>query len=323
MKIITDNFSTTRLYVNNSGAFTQTPSIKDSKRNYWNINPLSWSKTTAECCKVYSNISFGNESSILQRQLYDLGNHYMQTGAILSLKNGFIENFAKRLTNRTNNVPLIIFIEGASGSGKSTSAKMLNELVNRNSNKQNPKSLIIAGDNFYTNNEECMKQENYDFLSVVENHPERETPVAFDMVCAYDVLNSFRDENTSLIKVPVFDHKHAKRLLMEEIRKPSELIIFDGLYAPENFEFDARIFIDTDRKIRDSRVGGERFKERHPESLNPEVDGQRLANVVGRMHDQYILPNRDFADVVISGNYDIQSLTDMYRNIISLCQKYI
>ncbi|MCQ2740237.1 MAG: hypothetical protein MJ237_08450 [bacterium] len=287
------------------------------------IQSSLFSSEAAFCSKIYSNISFGNNKLRFANELNIWANHYKDNVLIVSMKNNFTEKlFSKLFTN--NHKPLIVFIEGPSGCGKSSQAKVINNILNETSTLGNlPKSIILSGDNFYIPNDDLMKDANYVFVDMIEKHPERETPIAFNIASEYQVLNNLRYGESPTITIPQYDYKTAKVISKKEIIRPANLVIFDGLYAPKYFDFDFRIFIDTKRTIRDKRVGGQRFKERTPKSKNPELEGKKLAEIVGDVHDKFILPNKTKADIVISGNHSLDDIENLYKDFFAICRKYV
>lgn len=323
MKIGLDCLKNIRSYSVTANKYNRNPSVDSPLNMRDDVKPAFWDRSTADCCRAYSNISFGANPLSLDKQLKLIADKYQKMGLIVSIKENFIENLVQKLLNQQCKSPLIFFVEGASGSGKSTHAKIISEIVNKLMNKSGESSLIISGDNFYTANEKFMKEANYIFVEMIKKHPERETNSAFDIESVYRVLTGMRDAKSDIVRIPVFDHKIAKPVAAREVKKPDKLVIFDGLYAPEDFVFDARIFIDTDRSVRDARVGGERFRKRNPSSKNPEEDGKALAKIVGDVHERFIVPNKAKADIVISGNEDLQLVTKMYEELISCCYAYL
>jgi uridine kinase len=179
----------------------------------------------------------------------------------------------------------IIGIAGGTASGKTTLVKKISE--------QFPAHVtIIAQDDYYIDMSHLPSEEkrNLNF-----DHP---SAINFSLL----------KEHLSLLKAgkPIFRRQYdfvtLANIAGEEVY-PTDIIIVDGILlfaAPETRDlFDVKIFIDTDDDIRLSR----RLKRDHMQyGWTYDEILKQWRNTVKPMHDQFVAPSKQYADLVIEGS---------------------
>lgn len=181
--------------------------------------------------------------------------------------------------------PLLIGIAGGTASGKSSIAEIICD------NFKDTKSVcIIKEDDFYKDQSHMPMSErvktNYDH------------PLAFDHDLLYAFLNKLI--NGEEAEKPIYDFTVHNRSEQSEIVKPSDVIIFDGLFALYNQDIrellDIKIFVDTPADVRFIR----RLK-RDTVERNRTMDNivNQYLTTVKPMHDQFIEPSKQYADLII------------------------
>lgn len=181
--------------------------------------------------------------------------------------------------------PLLIGIAGGTASGKTSVAASIYDYF------QHTKSVYILKMDDYYNDQSHMPMEeriktNYDH------------PMAFDnklMVSQIKDLVAGKE-----ILKPTYDYSQHTRSDVEELIKPVEVIIVEGLFALENPRlrelYDLKVFVDTDADIRLIRRLVRDIKERG-RSLDSVVT--QYQESVRDMHIQFIEPSKRFADIII------------------------
>ena len=181
--------------------------------------------------------------------------------------------------------PVIIGIAGGSCSGKTSIANILcEEFAKTNS------MTIIREDDYYKDQtakpmEERVKT-NYDH------------PLAFDFDLMIENVHSLMNGET--IEKPTYDYTVHNRSDKTEIISPSDVIVIEGLFALYNPQIreveDIKIFVDTPADVRFIRRLQRDVVER--KRTVDSITSQYLATVKP-MHDQFIEPTKQYADVII------------------------
>lgn len=197
---------------------------------------------------------------------------------------------------------MIIGIAGGTGSGKTTLTRKLQQIFGADVS-------VVYHDNYYkrlenmTYEERCMV--NYD-------HPD-----SFDTdLMVADLKRLIAGET---IRCPVYDYTiHNRSDRFVEVR-PTKVVIVEGILIFENKALrdlmDIKIFVDTDADVRILRriLRDVRERERSLES----VISQYL-NTVKPMHEQFVQPSRQYADlVVLEGGHNLVALDMIEQRIRS------
>lgn len=184
-----------------------------------------------------------------------------------------------------NNRPIVIGIAGGTCSGKSSIANILIDEF------RYTKSInIIKEDDYYKDQSNLPMEErvktNYDH------------PLAFDFDLMtqqiYDLIGG------KSIEKPTYDYTVHNRAENTEIINPSDVLIIEGLFALYNPKIrdveDIKIFVDTPADVRFIRRLKRDVKER-ARTVDSITD--QYLTTVKPMHDQFIEPTKQYADVII------------------------
>ena len=181
--------------------------------------------------------------------------------------------------------PVVIGIAGGTCSGKSSIAGILIDEF-RYTNSIN----IIREDDYYKDQSHLPMEEraktNYDH------------PLAFDFDLMIDHLNKLIAGET--IEKPTYDYTVHNRSDVTETVHPSDVLIIEGLFALYTREIrdleDIKIFVDTPADIRFIRRLKRDVKER---ARTIESITDQYLTTVKPMHDQFLEPTKQFADIII------------------------
>ena len=196
---------------------------------------------------------------------------------------------------------LIIGIGGGTGSGKTTVVRKIIESLPDDS------VAVIPQDSYYNDQShlplEVRKRTNFD-------HPD-----AFEWPLFASQIQDLKNGNA--IEQPTYSYITCTRLSETIHVEPKEVIIIEGIMALYDKKLrdlmDLKIFVDAGSDERLLRVITRDIVERgHP--LEMLVDKYR--NILKPMHDEFIEPTKQFADIIIpnGGNND---------KAISMMQLYI
>lgn len=196
---------------------------------------------------------------------------------------------------------LIIGIGGGTGSGKTTVVRKIVESLPDDS------VAVIPQDSYYKDQShlplDVRKRTNFD-------HPD-----AFEWPLLAAQIQDLREGRA--IEQPTYSYITCTRLSETIHVQPKDVIIIEGIMALYDKKLrdlmDLKIFVDAGADERLLRVIQRDIEERgHP--LEMLVDKYR--NVLKPMHDEFIEPTKQFADIIIpnGGNND---------RAISMMQMYI
>ena len=197
---------------------------------------------------------------------------------------------------------LIIGIAGGTGSGKTTVVNKIVEALPDNS------VAIIPQDSYYNDQSnlplEVRKQTNFDH------------PSAFDWKLFEQQISALRRGES--IEQPTYSYITCTRLAETIHVEPKDVIIIEGIMAFYDKELrelmDLKIFVDAGADERLLRVITRDIAERgHP--LDMLIDKYR--NVLKPMHDEFIEPTKQYADIIIpNGGHNGQAVKMMQQFII-------
>lgn len=195
---------------------------------------------------------------------------------------------------------MIIGIAGGTGSGKTTLTQKLRDQFGENVS-------VVYHDNYYKAHSDMTYQQraalNYD-------HPD-----AFDtdlMICH---LMALRRGET--VQCPTYDYTVHDRSDKTVCIPPTRVIIVEGILIFHDRALrdlmDIKIFVDTDADTRILRRILRDVKERE-RSLDSVVN--QYLTTVKPMHEQFVQPSRQHADlVVLAGGYNLVALDMIIRRV--------
>lgn len=183
------------------------------------------------------------------------------------------------------NKPVLIGIAGGSCSGKTSIANILFEEFSKSNSM-----TIIREDDYYKDQTDLSMEErcktNYDH------------PLAFDFDLMTNHIVSLLNKET--IEKPTYDYTIHNRSEKTEIVKPTDVIILEGLFALYNPQIkameDIKIFVDTPADVRFIRRLNRDVIER---KRTVESITNQYLTTVKPMHDQFIEPTKQHADIII------------------------
>jgi uridine kinase len=180
--------------------------------------------------------------------------------------------------------PLIIGIAGGSGSGKSTVARNVAELLTTSS------VAFIDMDAYYKNFSQLSLEErrrlNWD-------HPDA---FDYDLLCAHlDALSARKP-----IEKPEYDFVTHLRRAQPTVVNPADVVVIDGILLFVDSRVrdlcDVKVFVDADADIRLIRRI-ERDTQERGRPLDEIID--QYLTTVQPMHNEFVEPSKRYADVIV------------------------
>ncbi|NCP20905.1 MAG: uridine kinase [Flavobacteriales bacterium CG03_land_8_20_14_0_80_35_15] len=197
---------------------------------------------------------------------------------------------------------LIIGIAGGTGSGKTT---VVNQILNE---LPRDEVTVISQDSYYKENNNLTYEER---TKINFDHPKA---IDFDLMVAH--LKALK--KGEVIEQPIYSFITHNRTEDVHITHPKKVIIVEGILIFNNAElrdlFDIKIFVhaDTDERLirrvrRDITERGRDINEvltRYQDTLKP-------------MHQQFIEPTKNFADIIIPNDRYNTVAIDIVRTVIN------
>ena len=197
---------------------------------------------------------------------------------------------------------LIIGIAGGTGCGKTT---VVNQIVN-----ELPKDVVgvISQDSYYNDLSHMTKEER---SKVNFDHP---NSIDFDLLIKH--LNELTENKP--IQKPVYSFVEETRLNETILTEPKKVMIVEGILVLSNPKvrdlFDIKIFVHADSDERLIRRLQRDIKER---GHDLEKVLHRYQTAVKPMHNQFIEPSKEFADIIIPNNHYNTVAVDIVKTIIN------
>ena len=197
---------------------------------------------------------------------------------------------------------LIIGIAGGTGSGKTT---VVNQIMNE---LPADEVVIISQDSYYKKNENMTYEER---SKINFDHP---NSIDFDLLVAH--LEALK--KGEIIEQPVYSFVTHNRTIDTLITHPRKVIIVEGILIFNNPKlremFDIKIYVHADADERLIRRIRRDVAER----------GRDVAEVLDRyqktlkpMHQQFIEPTKNYADIIIPNDRYNTVAVDIVRTVIS------
>lgn len=186
------------------------------------------------------------------------------------------------------NTPLVIGVAGGTGSGKTTLAKKMGSLLEN-------ESVIIEQDCYYKDLSHLSLEER-DLINFDDPNS-----LDFEKLCQ-DITDL---KNGKSINKPHYNFRSHSREIEATHVDSANVIIVEGILIlnhPELRELcDFKIYVDTEDDVRILRRIERDIQER---GRTFESIKNQYLTTVKPMHNQYVEPSKQHADVMISGNAD-------------------
>ena len=141
-------------------------------------------------------------------------------------------------------------------------------------------------------------------------------PNAFDFKLLIDNLNDLKNNHEVL--TPTYDYKTHTRNRKKKLIAKKKIIVIEGIFSIYNNDLrnhmDYKVFIDTPDEIRIKRriKRDMNYRGRTIDSIKSQYN-----NSVKPMHDKYIQPSKQYADIIINNDNSASELYLIISGIIN------
>lgn len=197
---------------------------------------------------------------------------------------------------------LIIGIAGGTGCGKTT---VVNQIINELPNEE---VGVISQDSYYKD------------LSHLSLEERRKTNFDHPNSIDFDLLEKHLKElkQGKSIEQPVYSFLECNRTKKTVLTHPTKVIIVEGILImthPEIREmFDIKIFVHADT---DERLIRRLKRDVNERGWNLDETLEKYQSIIKPMHDQFIEPAKEYADIIIPNNNYNTVAVDIVRTIIN------
>lgn len=197
---------------------------------------------------------------------------------------------------------LIIGIAGGTGCGKTT---VVNQIINELPNQE---VGVISQDSYYNDLSHLTLEErrrtNFD-------HPN-----SIDFKLLESHLTTLKSGKS--IEQPVYSFLECNRTDKTVPTHPTKVMIVEGILIMTNPEirkmFDIKIFVHADS---DERLIRRVKRDVNERGWNLDETLEKYQTVIKPMHDQFIEPTKEYADIIIPNNKYNTVAVDIVRSIIN------
>ena len=197
---------------------------------------------------------------------------------------------------------LIIGIAGGTGSGKTT---VVNQILNELDSEE---VTVISQDSYYSKNDNLSYKER---CGINFDHPRA---IDFDLL-----INHIKElKKGNIIEQPIYSFVTHNRSSDTIITHPRKVVIVEGILIFTNKVLrdlmDIKIFVHADSDERLIRRLRRDIKER---GRSIEEVLQRYQDTLKPMHQQFIEPTKNFADIIIPNDKYNTVAIDIVRTVIN------
>ncbi len=207
----------------------------------------------------------------------------------------------------SSTVDFVLAVSGGSGSGKTTLVRELQKALGEEF------CDVLSQDDYYR---DASQSFDHDGGAINFDHPDS---LEFSLMRSH--LQSLRDGDD--IDIPKYCFKTHARIGTNKFTPEKPILLVDGilLFSQEDLlpQFDVSIFVDAEENLRFNRRLSRDVKER---GRSPDGVKEQFEKQVKPMHDRFVEPTKDLADIVCQGANPIdESVAMVLKN--SALQKQI
>jgi len=197
---------------------------------------------------------------------------------------------------------LILGIAGGTGSGKTT---VVNQILNELPENE---VTILSQDSYYNKTDDLTHEER---CQINFDHP---NAIDFDLM----IKDLKKLKNGQIIEQPVYSFETHNRSNASVTAYPRKVIIVEGILIFSNKEvrdlIDIKVFVHADS---DERLIRRLKRDMQERGRDLDEVLERYQNTLKPMHQQFIEPTKNFADIIIPNDRYNTVGVDIVRTVIN------
>ena len=232
-----------------------------------------------------------------------------------SVRSDFMKNFSKRLVDNPDK-RIMIGVTGESASGKTTLCKAITSVIQ----SFDMPVTVLTTDNYFNDISELISKYGT-FDNLRDNGYDVDSPQSFQLdVLKEDLYNLSQGKD---IYAPEYLINGTGISMPKAKFVPSnKIIIIEGMasmYEGIKDIFDVKVYVETDIEIRKERFLHRAFTERNQDFEN----AKKHWNYILGAGEKYVLPAREFADIILNGTTDIEYFCQLLKYIHTITNNYV
>lgn len=278
---------------------------KEIKNSEKILKPDFSTRTGREFLAIYLNSKF--------KQILNYDKH-SETPIFKSIHPDFIAKFTKRLINNPEK-HFLIGISGESASGKTTICNTIKLATER----LNLPVEILSADNYFKDISALIRKYG-SFDKLLESGYDVDSPDNFEMDILYRDLEQL--SRGIDVKIPEYLVNGTGVVVPEAIpKKAHKIIVVEGMatmYGKVADLFDIKLYVDIDPDIQEKW-----FLYRAQTSRNQnEENARKQLLYVREASKKYILPKKEFSDIIINGASSLEYFTQIIDYIYNITNNF-
>lgn len=278
---------------------------KEIKNSEKILKPDFSTRTGREFLAIYLNSKF--------KQILNYDKH-SETPIFKSIHPDFIAKFTKRLINNPEK-HFLIGISGESASGKTTICNTIKLATER----LNLPVEILSADNYFKDISALIRKYG-SFDKLLESGYDVDSPDNFEMDILYRDLE--QPSRGIDVKIPEYLVNGTGVVVPEAIsKKAHKIIVVEGMatmYGKVADLFDIKLYVDIDPDIQEKW-----FLYRAQTSRNQnEENARKQLLYVREASKKYILPKKEFSDIIINGASSLEYFTQIIDYIYNITNNF-
>ena len=278
---------------------------KEVKHSTKILKPDFSTKSGREFMALYLHCKF--------KQILDYDKN-SETPIFKSINPDFLSKFTKRLVNNPEK-HILIGISGESASGKTTICNTIKNAIER----LNLPIEILSADNYFKDISALIKEYG-SFDKLLEAGYDVDSPENFQMDILYrdlEMLSRGID-----VKIPEYLVNGTGIVVPESIpKKAKKIIVVEGMatmYGKVADLFDLKLYVDIDPEIQEKWFI---YRAQTSRNQNEENARKQLA-YVREASKKYILPKKEFSDVIINGASSLDYFTQIIDYVYAITNNF-
>ena len=230
------------------------------------------------------------------------------------VRNDFMKDFSQRLVYNPDK-RIMIGVTGESASGKTTLCKAITSVIQ---SFKMPVTVLTTDNYFNDISELISKYGTFDNLR--DNGYDVDSPQSFQL----DILKEDLEKLSKGIDIYAPEYLiNGTGISVPKAKfiPSNKIIIIEGMasmYEGIKDIFDIKVYVETDIEIRKERFLHRAFTERNQDFENAKKHWDYILGAGAK----YVLPARDFADIILNGTTDIEYFCQLLEYIHTITNNY-